>query len=195
MAAMLPAVADSRTRIRDSVHATSRDQRAKMGGARSIRSAGACTPRGSSRHADQVARKFSPNPKPVSTIVNACSCGAAPPIATANRCRRGTRGAPAPVPSRRCDRRRRRCSTSVHRHCRRRPSPARLAASWTNARSTCRRNSRWPRLSTNASSVHSALSAMRFAYFDKLSRANQRIYLRSDAIETLGIPWDWRSGI
>ena len=29
---------------------------------------------------------------------------------------------------------------------------------------------------------------MRFAYFDKLSRANQRIYLRSDAIETLGIP-------
>lgn len=29
---------------------------------------------------------------------------------------------------------------------------------------------------------------MRFAYFDKLSRARQRIYLRSDAIETLGIP-------
>jgi hypothetical protein len=29
---------------------------------------------------------------------------------------------------------------------------------------------------------------MRFAYFDKLSRPRQRIYLRSDAIESLGIP-------
>ena len=27
---------------------------------------------------------------------------------------------------------------------------------------------------------------MRFAYFDKLSRTRQRIYLRSDAIESLG---------
>ena len=29
---------------------------------------------------------------------------------------------------------------------------------------------------------------MRFAYFDKLSRARQRIYLQSDAIESLGLP-------
>jgi len=29
---------------------------------------------------------------------------------------------------------------------------------------------------------------MRFAYFDKLSRARQRIYLKSDAIESLGLP-------
>ncbi|HEY7904638.1 MAG TPA: hypothetical protein VIH36_14375, partial [Casimicrobiaceae bacterium] len=29
---------------------------------------------------------------------------------------------------------------------------------------------------------------MRFAYFDKLSRARQRIYLRSDAIESIGLP-------
>jgi hypothetical protein len=29
---------------------------------------------------------------------------------------------------------------------------------------------------------------MRFAYFDKLSRARQRVYLRSDAIESLGLP-------
>ena len=29
---------------------------------------------------------------------------------------------------------------------------------------------------------------MRFAYFDKLSRARQRIYLRSDAIEAIGLP-------
>jgi len=29
---------------------------------------------------------------------------------------------------------------------------------------------------------------MRFAYFDRLSRARQRIYLRSDAIESLGLP-------
>jgi hypothetical protein len=29
---------------------------------------------------------------------------------------------------------------------------------------------------------------MRFAYFDKLSRARQRIYLRSDGIESLGLP-------
>ena len=29
---------------------------------------------------------------------------------------------------------------------------------------------------------------MRFAYFERLSRARQRIYLRSDAIESLGLP-------
>lgn len=29
---------------------------------------------------------------------------------------------------------------------------------------------------------------MRFAYFDKLSRARQRIYLKSDAIASLGLP-------
>jgi hypothetical protein len=29
---------------------------------------------------------------------------------------------------------------------------------------------------------------MRFAYFDKLSRTRQQIYLRSDAIESLGLP-------
>lgn len=29
---------------------------------------------------------------------------------------------------------------------------------------------------------------MRFAYFDRLSRSRQRIYLRSDAIESLGLP-------
>ena len=29
---------------------------------------------------------------------------------------------------------------------------------------------------------------MRFAYFDKLSRDRQRIYLKSDAIESLGLP-------
>lgn len=29
---------------------------------------------------------------------------------------------------------------------------------------------------------------MRFAYFDKLSRARQSIYLRSDAIESIGLP-------
>ena len=30
--------------------------------------------------------------------------------------------------------------------------------------------------------------SMRFAYFDRLSRSRQRIYLRSDAIESLGLP-------
>ena len=36
---------------------------------------------------------------------------------------------------------------------------------------------------------------MRFAYFDKLSRARQRIYLRSDAIESLGLPPDLELGL
>jgi hypothetical protein len=31
---------------------------------------------------------------------------------------------------------------------------------------------------------------MRFAYFDRLSRGRQRIYLKSDAIESLGLPAD-----
>ena len=35
---------------------------------------------------------------------------------------------------------------------------------------------------------------MRFAYFDRLSRSRQRIYLRSDAIESLGLPPDLALG-
>ena len=35
---------------------------------------------------------------------------------------------------------------------------------------------------------------MRFAYFDRLSRGRQQIYLKSDAIESLGLPADMALG-